>query len=104
MRVSIAEARREFTKLVRLADRGEEEIIVTKRGKPTVVLVPYEQYERFLRLQADLKLDRLVASLRGRGLRARELYEESRVQLEERPYQAKPLKGRSKKKKSSGRP
>jgi prevent-host-death family protein len=104
MRVSIAEARREFTKLVQLADRGEEEIIVTKRGKPTVVLVPYEQYEQFLRLQADLKLDRLVASLRGRGLRARELYEESRAQLEERPYRAEPLKGTSKRKGSSGQP
>ena len=89
MKVSIAEARRDFTKLIGLVSSGEEEeVVITKRGKPTAALVPYEQYEQFLRLQADLQIERWIASLRGRGLRAREIYERSRAPLEERPLPA----------------
>ncbi len=83
MEVSVAEARNEFTKLIKRA--GEERIIVTRRGEPTVVLVPYEEYERLSRIQAYLELAALAEELRGSGLRATQLYESSRKELEARP-------------------
>lgn len=37
--VSAAQANREFSKLMRLVESGEE-VVVTSRGKPTIKLVP----------------------------------------------------------------
>lgn len=82
MKVSVAEARNDLTKLIKKAI--EEHVIVTRRGKPAVVLVPYEQYERLSRVQAYLDLVQISEELQDSGIKAKELYEASRKALEER--------------------
>ena len=90
MKVSIAQARRELTRLIRRVESGEEEeVVITKRGRPTAALLPYEQYERLLKLQADLQLERWLEAPerreRLRTIRACDLHEKARAQREERP-------------------
>ena len=82
MKVSVAEARNDLTKLIKKAEK--EEIIVTRHGKPAVVLLSYEEYERWRRIRSYLNMVRISKSLKGSGISATELYEESRRELEER--------------------
>ena len=55
--VSAAQANREFSKLMKLAESGEE-VLVTSRGRPAVKIVPVdaEDAERTKRREAFKKL------------------------------------------------
>jgi len=83
MRVSVAEARNTLPKL--LYEAEENEIIVTRRGKPTAVIIPFKEYQTLKRLKAYMGMIRLSTKLKVIGLTATELYEASRQELEERP-------------------
>lgn len=83
-RVSVAEAKRDLTKLLREAEEKKEGIIVTRRGVPFVVILRYEDYERLERLRAYLNMVRISQTLEGSGISASEIHEESRRELEER--------------------
>ena len=52
--VSIAEGKKGFSRLIQDASEKKEEIIVTKRGKPVAVIVPYEEYRHSRRLEGYL--------------------------------------------------
>ena len=81
--VSIAEAKSGFSELLRRAQK--EPVIVTRRGKPDAVILPFEEYERLRRLRAYSSMVRLSHELKGVGVTATELYEASRKELEGRP-------------------
>lgn len=83
--VSVAEAKRDLTKLLREAEKHHKEIIVTRRGDPYMVITPYTDYEKLSRIRAYLDLLDISEKLQGSGLKASEIYETSRRQLEERP-------------------
>ena len=82
MEYPIAVAKNEFSRLLREAH--QEPVIITRRGRPDVVLLGYKEYERLRRLQAYQQLPGLAAKLRDSGLTAGELYRASRQELEER--------------------
>jgi prevent-host-death family protein len=82
MEYPIGVAKTEFSRLVREAKQGP--VIITRRGEPEVVLLAYDDYERLRRVQAYQQTLRLSAKLRDSGVRASELYETSRQELEER--------------------
>ena len=82
MSVTIAVAKRDLSELIKKAK--EEPVVITRRNVPDVVIISYEEYLRLQRLQAYLGILRMAEELKGRGLNARELYEESRRELEER--------------------
>ncbi len=84
MKVSIAEARSSLSKLLKYAQK--EPVIITRRGKPDAVLLPFAEYERLRRLQAYSSLVRLSREMKEAGVTATELYETSRRELEERPW------------------
>jgi prevent-host-death family protein len=44
--VSIAEGKKGFSRLINDAVEKRENTIVTRRGKPVAVIVPYDEYER----------------------------------------------------------
>lgn len=44
--ISIAEGKKGFSRFIEDASSNKEEIIVTKRGKPVAVIVPYEKYQQ----------------------------------------------------------
>ena len=83
VKVSIAEAKSGFSRLLKRARK--ETVIVTRRGKPDAVILPFEEYERLRRLWAYSSMVRLSRELVGVGVTATELYEASRRELEERP-------------------
>ena len=82
MKVSVAEARNDLTKLIKKAEK--EEIIVTRHGKPAAVLVSYEEYEQLQRLRAYMSMVRISEKLKNSGLSVTKLVKESRRELEER--------------------
>ena len=83
--VSIAEGKKGFSRLIQNASEKKEEIIVTKRGKPVAVIVPYDEYLQSRRLNGyRMVMEGREAFLRS-GLSADEIYRESRNQLEKKP-------------------
>jgi prevent-host-death family protein len=83
--VSIAEGKKRFSRLIQDASEKKEEIIVTKRGKPVAVIVPYDEYLQSRRLEGyRMVMEGREAFLRS-GLTADEIYRESRNQLEKKP-------------------
>ena len=83
MKYPIGVAKTELSRLLREAHQGP--VIITRRGRPDVVLLAYDEYERLRRLQGYQQTLRLSAKLHDSGVTARELYETSRHDLEERP-------------------
>ena len=43
--VSIAEGKKGFSRLIQDTLRKKDKVIVTKRGKPVVAIIPYEEYQ-----------------------------------------------------------
>lgn len=83
-RVSVAEAKREFTKLLREAEEKGQGIIVTRRGVPFMVILRYENYERLEQLRGYFEALRLSKKFADLGIHVDELVRESRKELEER--------------------
>ena len=83
--VSVAEAKKGFSRLVQEAFEKKKEIIVTKRGKPVAVILSYDEYERSRRFEGYRKIMAAREHFAETGIRAADVYRESREQLEERP-------------------
>lgn len=83
--VSIAEGKKGFSRLIQETSEKKDRIIVTKRRKPVAVIVPYDEYQRTLRLEGYQKIMEARETFSKGGLKASEVYKESKKQLEERP-------------------
>jgi len=67
-KVSVAEAKREFSELCNRAGYGRETIVVTKRGKPLAAIVSVADLEHYLALEdehAARILEQAVATSHG---------------------------------------
>ncbi|MEK6791670.1 MAG: type II toxin-antitoxin system Phd/YefM family antitoxin [Deltaproteobacteria bacterium] len=82
--VTIAEGKRDFSRLIKDAAEGKEDIVVTKRGKPMAVIVPYLEYQRSKKVEAHQKILESRSSFLRAGVSADEVYVKSRKKLEER--------------------
>jgi len=82
--VTVAEGKRDFSKLIREASEKEEDIVVTRRGRPTAVIVSYDEYQRTRKVEAHRKIMESRAVFIKAGVSADEVYRESREELEER--------------------
>jgi prevent-host-death family protein len=83
MRVSISEAKGGFCELLKRAQK--EPVIITRRGEPDAVILPFDKYGRLRRLRAYSSMVRLSRELEGVGVTATELHEVSRRELDGRP-------------------
>ena len=83
--VSIAEGKKSFSRIVEDAHKKREETIVTKRGKPVAVIVPYEEYKHSKRVEGYRKIMEARAAFLKSGVGAEEIYRESKKQLEKKP-------------------
>ncbi len=83
--VSIAEGKKGFSRLIQDALEKKERIVITKRKKPVAVIVPYDEYQRSLRLEGYKKIMEARALFSKTGIWAEEVYKESKKQLERRP-------------------
>jgi prevent-host-death family protein len=80
--VTIAEGKRDFSKLIKQAAERNEEIVVTKRGKAMAVIVPYGEYQHSKKVGALQKILESRAVFVKAGISAADVYKESREELE----------------------
>ncbi len=80
--VSVAEGKKGFSRLIKDAIEGKEEIIVTKRGNPVAVIVPYAEYQRSKRIEGYKKIMEAREAFLKINIPADKVYKETRRQLE----------------------
>ncbi len=80
--VSVAEGKKGFSRLIQDALEKKGEIVVTKRGKPVAVILPYEDYQHSKRIEAYRKISKAREAFLETGISAEEVFKESRSQLE----------------------
>jgi len=80
--VSIAEGKKGFSRLVRDTLEKKGEIVVTKRGKPVAVILPYEEYQQSKRVEGYRKISKARETFLETGISADKVLKESRSQLE----------------------
>ncbi len=81
--VSVAEGKKGFSRLIREAAERSEEVVVTRRGEPVAVIVSYKEYHRSKKIEGHRKIAEARAAFLKAGVRADEVFKESRKQLEE---------------------
>ncbi len=84
-KVNIADGKKNFSRLIHDAAEKKEDIVVTKRGKPVAVIIPYEEYKHSRRVDAFKKILESREAFLKSGISAEEVYKESKKQLEKRP-------------------
>ncbi len=82
--VSITEGKKGFSRLIQDALEKKEEVIVTKRGRPVAVIVPYEEYKHSKRVEGYRKIMEARKAFLKAGVLAEEIFKESRKQLEKK--------------------
>jgi prevent-host-death family protein len=83
--VSIAEGKKGFSRLIHDTVEKRENTIVTRRGKPVAVIIPYDEYERSTRMEGYQNIMEVREAFLKAGVIADDVYRESRAQLEEKP-------------------
>lgn len=82
--VSVAEGKKNFSRLLERARSKREKITITKRGYPIAVIVPYDEYKRSRRFDAYRKIMEARKKFSKAGIGAEEVFKESKKQLEKR--------------------
>ena len=83
--VSIAEGKKNFSRLMQDAFEKKKEIMVTKRGRRIAVIIPYEEYQHSRRTEGYRKIMEARKTLLKTGILATDVFGESRKGLEKRP-------------------
>ena len=83
-KISIAEGKKRFSSLVGDAFENKKEFIVTKRGKPVAVIIPYDEYKQAKRLEGYKKILDTREAFAKSGVSADEVFKESKKQLEKK--------------------
>lgn len=83
--VSIAEGKRDFSRLVQMASEEQREVVITKRGKPVAVIISFDGHQKSKRFEGYQKIMAVRDRFVGEGVQASDVYRESRADLEERP-------------------
>ena len=81
--VNVVEAKNKLTQLLRRVEQGTD-VIITKNGEPTAMIILMKAYDRLRRQAAANCLRELRDELADSGLNAQEIHQESRRQLEGR--------------------
>ena len=79
--VSVAEGKKRFSGLMRDAEKDNKEFIVTRRGKPVAVIIPYDEYKQSKRLESYKKIMHVRKVFLNSGVSAHEVLKESKKQL-----------------------
>jgi prevent-host-death family protein len=83
--VSVAEGKKGFSRLIKDALEKKEEIVVTKRGKPVAVILPYEEYQHSKRVEGYKKIMEAREIFLKANISADEIFKASKRELERRP-------------------
>ena len=80
--VSIAQGKKEFTKIIRNFSYDEDSVIITKRGNPAAVIMPFNAYRKLKRMSVYAELIELRKRLSQSGVSAKDAFEKSKRMLE----------------------
>ncbi len=83
-KVTISDGKREFTSLIKESVTKDEDIVITKRGEPVAVLLPYKEYTDLKKLKTYLKMLELSSEIQKTRIKAKDIYETSKKELEKR--------------------
>lgn len=83
-KISIAEGKKKFSSLIGDALEEKKEFIVTKRGEPVAVIIPYDGYKRAKRLEGYKKIMDVRDAFAKSDVSVDEVFKESRRQLEKK--------------------
>ena len=83
--ISIAEGKKGFSRLIHDTQEKKEYIVITRRGKPVAVIIPYEEYQHAKRMEGFREITEARETFLKTGLPADEVFSKSRQQLEKRP-------------------
>lgn len=84
LNISIAEGKKNFSKIIRASEEKNQRIIISRRGKPVAIIFPYEEFEKNKKKEALKKITELRLMYRRSGMKANEVYEISRNELEKK--------------------
>ncbi len=80
--ISIAQSKKEFTRIIRNFSKTEGNVIITKRGTPAAVLMPFDAYQRLKKMAVYAETIELRKRLAQSGVTAQKIYRESKSMLE----------------------
>jgi len=83
--VSIAEGKKNLSRLVNNAFTKKEETVLANRGKPVAVIIPYDKYKQTKRVEGYQKIMEAREAFLKAGVSADEVFKESKKQLEKKP-------------------
>jgi prevent-host-death family protein len=82
LNVSIAEGRKNFAKIIRASEEKHQKIIVSRRGNPVAIILPYEEHMKNRKREALIKIEEARAVYHQSEMLAEEVYEVSRKELQ----------------------
>lgn len=82
LNVSIAEGKKNFTKIIRASEEKKQRIVVSRRGNPVAVILPYEEYQKSRKKEALEKIKEVRAIYQQSEISARTAHEISKKDLE----------------------
>ncbi|MCK4467474.1 MAG: type II toxin-antitoxin system Phd/YefM family antitoxin [Desulfobacterales bacterium] len=81
---SIAEGKKNFSKIIKFSEEKKQEIIITRRGNPVSVIISYREYKENRKREALRVIQETRAIYHQSEITAKEIYETSRKMLEEK--------------------
>ena len=82
--VTITDGKKGFTGLIKESVANNEDIVITKRGHPVAVLLPYQEYADLKKLRTYLKMLEISTEMNKTGIKAKNVYAASKKELEGR--------------------
>lgn len=82
--VTITDGKKGFTGLIKESVANNADIVITKRGQPVAVLLPYKEYADLKKLRTYLKMLEISTEMNKTGIKAKNVYAASKKELEGR--------------------
>jgi len=82
LNVSIAEGKKNFAKIIRASEEQKQKIIVSRRGNPVAVILPYDEHMKNRKREALIKIEEARAVYHKSGMSAEEVHRISRKELQ----------------------
>jgi prevent-host-death family protein len=84
LNVSIAEAKKNFSRMIRTSEEKKQRVVILRRGNPVAIILPYGEYQKSRKEEAFKKIKETAAIYRASGMSAEQVYEISKNELEEK--------------------
>ena len=84
LNISIAEGKKNFSKIIRALEEVNQRIIISRRGRPVAIIFPYEEFEKNKKKEALKRITELRLIYHRSGINANEVYEISRNGLQKK--------------------